>query len=175
LARQRPFAGLTTAEAICEAMTRPTMRFVPTKTEAQQAANAELKVRQLLVQQRTRTVNALRGHLTKFGFVAAKGMSKVSGLAAIVRDTDDRRLPTEAREARITLVEQVQVLEERIYQLETAMVRCSRNDETARQLATIPASVRSLPAPCRRWCLIQADSSRPGTLPLGWALLPVPI
>ena len=61
------------AEAICEAVTRPTMRFVPAKTEAQQAAGVELKVRQTLVRQMTRTVNALRGHLAEFGIRGGSG------------------------------------------------------------------------------------------------------
>jgi transposase len=64
------------AEAICEAVTRPTMRFVTPKSEEQQSAGVELKVRQLLVQQRTRCVNAMRGHLAEFGIVAAKGMGR---------------------------------------------------------------------------------------------------
>lgn len=126
------------AEAICEAVTRPTMRFVPPKTEAQQAAGTELKVRQMLVQQRTRTVNALRGHLAEFGVVAAKGMGKVADLIAILRDDDDRRLPSAAREALLELAGQIEALEERIGRLETGMVRRSRTDETARRLATIP-------------------------------------
>jgi transposase len=91
------------AEAICEAVTRPTMRFVPVKSEAQQAAAAELKVRQMLVAQRTRSVNALRGHLAEFGIVAAKGIGRVADLAAIVRDPADGRLPSLAREALLVL------------------------------------------------------------------------
>lgn len=126
------------AEAICEAVTRPTMRFVPAKTEAQQAAGTELKVRQMLVQQRTRTVNALRGHLAEFGIIAAKGMGKVADLIAILRDDDDRRLLSAAREGLHELAGQVEALEERIGRLETGMVRRSRTDETARRLATIP-------------------------------------
>jgi transposase len=126
------------AEAICEAVTRPTMRFVPAKTEAQQAAGTELKVRQMLVQQRTRTVNALRGHLAEFGVIAAKGMGKVADLIAMLHDVDDRRLPSAAREALLELAGQIEALEERIGRLETGMIRRSRTDETARRLATIP-------------------------------------
>jgi transposase len=126
------------AEAICEAVTRPTMRFVPAKAEAQQAATVEIKVRQLLVRQRTRTVNALRGHLAEFGLVAARGMWRVAELIAIVRDEEDRRLPAAAREALAELAGQVEALEERIGRLDGRMVRRSRTDETARRLATIP-------------------------------------
>ncbi len=135
---KRGKADAADAEAICEAVTRPTMRFVPAKTEAQQAAGTELKVRQMLVQQRTRTVNALRGHLAEFGIIAAKGMGKVADLITILRDNDDRRLPSAAREALLELAGQVEALEERIDRLETGMVRRSRTDETARRLATIP-------------------------------------
>ena len=76
--------------------------------------------------------------MAEFGIIAAKGMGKVGDLAAIVRDPDDHRLPAEACEALTTLVEQVEALEDGIDRLETAMVRLSRHDETARRLATIP-------------------------------------
>jgi transposase len=67
------------AEAICEAMSRPSMRFVPVKTTAQQAALAMLGVRDLLVKQRTMLINAIRGHAAEFGAVAAKGPKQISG------------------------------------------------------------------------------------------------
>jgi transposase len=65
------------AEAICEASQRPTMRFVPVKSEASQAAAVVFRVRDLLVRQRTQIINALRGHLTEFGLVVAKGPAHV--------------------------------------------------------------------------------------------------
>ena len=126
------------AEAICEAVTRPTMRFVAPKSEEQQSAGVELKVRQLLVQQRTRCVNALRGHLAEFGIVAAKGMGKVSDLVAVVRDLEDDRLPDAAREALLDLTRQIETADDGIRRLETRLVRRSRTDERARRLATIP-------------------------------------
>lgn len=126
------------AEAICEAMSRPTMRFVPAKSEAQQAAGVELKVRQLLVRQRTRLVNALRGHLAEFGIVAAKGLGKVADLIAIVHDEGDERLPAPAREALGDLADQVESMAGRIAQLERRLVRRAGSDETARRLVTIP-------------------------------------
>src|SRR5919107_1389599 len=76
------------AEAICEAVTRPTMRFVPAKTEVQQAAAVQLKVRDMLVRQRTQTINALRSYLAEYGIVAAQGR-KLAELTALVRDSDD--------------------------------------------------------------------------------------
>jgi transposase len=68
------------AEAICEAMSRPGMRFVPVKSAEQQAALMMLRSRELLVKQRTMLINAMRGHAAEFGVVAAKGVAKVSDL-----------------------------------------------------------------------------------------------
>jgi transposase len=126
------------AEAICEAVTRPTMRFVPAKTEAQQAGLVELRVRDLLVRQRTQAVNALRGHLAEFGVVAPKGVWKVAELLAVIRDRDDHRLPASARMALTELAEELDALQARIERLETGLVRRARTDATARRLATIP-------------------------------------
>ena len=87
------------AEAICEAVSRPTMRFVPIKTEECQAAVMVLKTRDLLVRQRTQAINALRGHLTELGIVAARGVAKVEALIEIIRDENDSRLPPAGRTA----------------------------------------------------------------------------
>jgi transposase len=125
------------AEAICEAVTRPTMRFVPAKTEAQQASLMELKVRDMLVRQRTQTINALRSHLAEYGIVAAQGR-RVAELIEVVRDGDDARLPDLAREALGDLVAQIEALEGHIERLDSRMIRHAREDETARRLASIP-------------------------------------
>jgi transposase len=126
------------AEAICEAVTRPTMRFVPIKTELHQAATIELKTRELLVRQRSQSVSALRSHMAEYGIVAAKGLPRFEDLVLIVRDAEDRRLPAAAREVLAELVEQVEDLHKRIERLDARMVRRTREDETARRLATIP-------------------------------------
>jgi hypothetical protein len=81
------------AEAICEAVERPTMRFVPVKTAEQQATALLHRGREQLVRQRTMLVNALRAHLAEFGMVAAQGLRNVGELIAIVRDDGDTRLP----------------------------------------------------------------------------------
>src|SRR5262245_36186755 len=81
------------AEAICEAVGRPTMRFVPVKTADQQAAVLLHRGRERLVRQRTGLVNALRGHLAEFGVIAPQGLRNVGKLIAIVRDERDARLP----------------------------------------------------------------------------------
>ena len=92
------------AEAICEAMTRPTMRFVPVKSAEAQSVLMVHRTRDLLVRQRTMLVNALRGHLAELGIVAAQGIAKVPQLAAIVFDEADGRLPVFARQALQALV-----------------------------------------------------------------------
>jgi transposase len=126
------------AEAICEAVSRPTMRFVPIKTAECQAALMVLKTRDLLVRQRIQAVNALRGHLAELGIVAAKGLAKVETLIEIVRDEDDRRLPPAARAALKILVEQFETLTARVGTLEHEIVTEVRRDDTMRRLATIP-------------------------------------
>ena len=72
------------AEAIAEAALRPTMRFVAPKTEAQQAAAMAFRTRDLLVRQRTQTINALRGHLAEYGVVAPAGPAHISRLIAVI-------------------------------------------------------------------------------------------
>ena len=80
------------AAAICEAVTRPSMRFVPVKTEEQQSAMTMHRVRELLVRQRTQLINAVRGHLAEFGLVGAQGPWNVPGLLASMQE--DRRVPS---------------------------------------------------------------------------------
>src|SRR5215469_12505710 len=84
------------AEAICEAAQRPTMRFVAVKSEEQQAAAVVFRARDLLVRQRTQTINAMRGHLAEFGIVAAKGLFHVAKLVAAIED-DRSGIPKLAR------------------------------------------------------------------------------
>ena len=76
------------AEAISEAVQRPTMHFVAVKTEAQQAQGMLFRTRDLLVRQRTQTINALRGHLAEFGVVAPQGTAAVRRLAGVLEDGD---------------------------------------------------------------------------------------
>ena len=95
------------AEAICEAVTRPTMRFAPAKSAEQQSVLMLHRARELLVRQRTMVINALRGHCAEFGLIVAQGASKVEELVAIIEDPGDVRLPPLAREALGSLVEQL--------------------------------------------------------------------
>src|SRR4029434_1871146 len=99
------------AEAICEAVQRPTMRFVPVKTAEQQAALLLHRGRERLVRQRTALVNALRAHLAEYGVIAPLGLRNVARLIAIVRDEIDTRLPAPARQALEGLATQGEPLE----------------------------------------------------------------
>src|SRR4028119_1708212 len=96
---KRGKADAADAEAICEAVTRPTMRFVPVKTPEQQAVLVLHRTRDLLVRQRTMLVNALRGHMAEFGIVAPQGISRVAGLVALLMGEDEATLPSLARRA----------------------------------------------------------------------------
>jgi transposase len=126
------------AEAICEAVGRPSMRFVPLKTVGQQATAMLLKARDLMVRQRTQTINALRGHLTELGITISRGVGKVDDLSAIVRDEDDARLPPLARIALLPLTHQIEAYTSEIVKLEKHMVRETREDATLRRLTSIP-------------------------------------
>jgi transposase len=126
------------AEAVCEAVRRPSMRFVPVKTPEQQAALVAHSVRDLLVRQRTMLVNALRGHLAEFGIIAPRGIHKVEELIAVIGDDTDRRIPSSARRALRVLATELAALDLRITVLEAEIVARTRTDPVARRLATIP-------------------------------------
>ena len=85
------------AAAICEAVTRPSMRFVPTKSEQQQSGLMLHRSRQLLVRQRTMLSNAIRGHMAEFGLISAKGRNGTAELFKIITDQKDGRIPAAAR------------------------------------------------------------------------------
>ena len=126
------------AAAICEAVGRPSMRFVPVKGEPQQAALVLHRVRDLLQRQRTMLINALRGHLAEFGVIAPQGARHVAQLAAMVRDEGAASVPEPARPVLLMLVEQLEALTERLAALGRALLARHRADPTSRRLATIP-------------------------------------
>lgn len=139
------------AEAICEAVTRPTMRFVPMKSDVEQSINMMLKTRDLLTRQRTQAVNALRSHLAELGIVAAAGFKASAKLIEIVRDKSDHRLPAIARFALTEIADQIERLTAKIMKLEKVIVSSVREDDISRRLTSIPgvgpitaASVRAL-------------------------------
>ena len=124
------------AEAICEAAQRPSMRFVPVKTEAQQAAALVFRGRDLLVRQRTQISNALRGHMAEYGWIAPKGLAHLEKLAALLADPS--AVPADVRAVCTVLLESLAVLDRQIALLDKEIVRRSREDEVARRLMTIP-------------------------------------
>ena len=126
------------AEAICEAVTRPTMRFAPAKSAEQQSVLMLHRARELLVRQRTMVINALRGHCAELGLIVAQGASKVEELVVIIEDPDDMRLPPLAREALGSLVEQLRSAQVRIKGLEVTLMAWHRSNEASLRLATIP-------------------------------------
>jgi transposase len=121
------------AEAICEAAQRPTMRFVPVKTEAQQASGVVFRARDLLVRQRTQITNANRGHLAEYGHVAPKGVCYVERLIERIDS-----LPPAAQPALRGLVQAMRALEEQIAGLDREIALRAKEDEAARRLMTIP-------------------------------------
>jgi transposase len=125
------------AEAIAEAVGRPTMRFVAIKTVDQQAVLLLHKVRELLFQQRTMLINALRGHLAEFGIVAAQGPAGVKAAIARFR-AEQGSLPELARSAIQRLVGQLEELGGEVRQAENEIVAWCRSDAASRRVMTIP-------------------------------------
>lgn len=126
------------AEAICEAVTRPTMRFVPIKTADQQATGMVLKTRDLLIRQRSQTANAFRSHMSELGIITAAGMVSLAKLAQMMRDPDNIVMPDAARYALMEMIEQIDALTERIERLDRDILARVKKDEAARRLMTIP-------------------------------------
>jgi transposase len=126
------------AEAISEAVTRPTMRFVAVKDMEQQAVLMLHRSRELLVRQRTMLVNAIRAHMAEFGIVAPQGIQRVKELFAVIADEDDDRLPPVARICLQGLVRQFLSSHEEITHLEKRIHVWHRASETSRRLETIP-------------------------------------
>ena len=102
------------AAAICEAVMRPHMRFVPVKTEEQQAALMLHKARELLVRQQTMLINAIRGHMAELGMSAPQGSAKIKDLIAVIQDSEDQSIPALARAALQPLVRQLHTLDEQV-------------------------------------------------------------
>ena len=125
------------AAAICEAVTRPSMRFVPVKTIDQQAALTLHRCRDLLIRQRTQLINALRGLAGEYGWVTAKGHYHVTALMGQIEDPSCA-LPAAARDALLVLVKNVRELNQQIDDLDAQIARRARQDEDARRLMTIP-------------------------------------
>lgn len=124
------------AAAICEAMSRPGMRFVPVKSADQQAVLLLHKTRELLVKQRTMSVNALRGHLAEFGLVAAKGIGRVDELLALAQA--DASLPQLAKTVVVQLAQHLEELDQSIEAIDVEIDTAHRQNPTSRLLDEIP-------------------------------------
>ncbi len=125
------------AEAICEAALRPTMRFVPVKSEETQGAAMVFRVRELLIRQRTQAINALRGHLSEFGQVVPQGAANATKLIAIIEDPGCD-LPADAIPTLKVLVATLGQLETEIGKLDTEITRRAKENDVARRLMTVP-------------------------------------
>jgi transposase len=128
----------TDAEAICEAVTRPTMRFVPVKSEEQQSILMLHRVRELLIRQRTMLVNALRGHLAEFGIVTRQGIAGVGMLITFVEDGEHDLIPPLARTALLPLIAQLREVHSKIGEMDRQIHAWHRSNELSRRLETIP-------------------------------------
>jgi len=126
------------AEAICEAVRRPTMRFVRVKSAEQQGQLMQHRTRDLLMRQRTQVINALRAHMTELGIVAAQGREGTKALLAIIADAGDERLPVDARVSLIVLAAQLQALQTLVGSIEKRMIAQHRASESSKRLASIP-------------------------------------
>lgn len=126
------------AEAIAEALVRPTMRFAPIKSADQQAVLMLHRSRELLVKQRTMLINAVRGHCSELGMTASQGASRVNDLLGMLKNPDDPRLPTFAREALGVLMAQLHGVKEAIRTLESKLQAWHRSQQASQRLTTIP-------------------------------------
>ncbi len=143
------------AEAICEAVTRPTMRFVPIKGPEQQAVLMEHRTRALFVRQRTALINALRAHLAEYGIVAGAGRNGLEKLLEVIEDDGDERMPSAARDCLLALRAQLVMVKQQILDADRRILAWHRASEVSRRLAEIPgvgpliatALVASIPDP----------------------------
>jgi transposase len=126
------------AAAICEAVTRPTMRFVAVKSAEQQSVLMVHRARELLVRQRTMLVNAIRAHMAEFGVVARTGLPQVKELLAVITDEADERIPPLARTCLAGLARQLLSLEREIVGAERRINAWHRASEVSRRLETTP-------------------------------------
>jgi transposase len=128
----------TDAEAICEAVTRPNMRFVPTKTPEQQSCLMLHRTRHLFIRQQTAVINAIRAHLAEFGIVAPVGRKGVEELLRVVADASDQRVPDIARACVAALGAQLRMLKAQILEFDRRIMAWHRSNATSKRLDAIP-------------------------------------
>jgi transposase len=125
------------AEAICEAVTRSTMRFVTVKSEDQQAILMLHRTRELLIRQKTMLINAVRAHLSEFGVIAPQGRTGLSELVNYASG-DDSQIPALARDAMLALIGQLKEAAYRLTQLDRKIAKWHRSSKSSLRLETIP-------------------------------------
>src|SRR5438067_3872474 len=125
------------AEAICEAVRRPTMRFVPVKSAEAQSVLMLHRARHLLVRQRTAQASAMRAHLAEYGIVAAKGLSRLRDLLPVL-DAGAGIVPELARQTLLLIAELIEALTIQIRKIETELLRWHRTNPVSQPLETIP-------------------------------------
>ena len=128
----------TDAEAICEAVTRPNMRFVATKTPERQSCLTLHRTRHLFIRQQTSMINAIRAHLAEFGIVAPVGRHGVEQLLGVAADSNDKRLPEVARVCVAALGAQLRMLKAQILEFDRMIRAWHRSSETSQRLDDIP-------------------------------------
>jgi transposase len=126
------------AEAICEAVRRPTMRFVAIKSAEQQGQLMQHRARDLLIRQRTQLINALRAHLAELGLAAAQGRAGVKELLTLITEEGDQSLPVDARASLMVLAAQLQAVQTMIGSIEKRIVSQHRSNKDSKRLQTIP-------------------------------------
>ena len=129
---------ITDAEAICEAVTRPNMRFVPTKAVEQQSCLMLHRARHLFIRQQTAVINSIRAYLAEFGVVAPVGRRGVEQLLEVVADPADRRLPEVARVCLAALGSQLRALKAQILEFDRRIIAWHRSNATSKRLDAIP-------------------------------------
>jgi transposase len=126
------------AAAICEAVSRPQMRFVTVKSERQQAAAGIHRVRDLLMKQQTMLRNQLRGLMAEFGIAAAKGRRGLGELVAMLTDPEDRRVPSPLRDGLVMTAELLRGIERKLEAIDRQLAAAGRENATYRHLITAP-------------------------------------
>jgi transposase len=143
------------AEAICEAVSRPSMRFVPVKSVEQQDIMVLHRTRTMLMRQRVQLSNAIRGHMSEFGVVAPIGRSGLEQLIAIASDGEDNRIPGAARASLLMLAGQLRMVNRQVLENDRRIIAAARSSEVGRRLMEVPgvgpvlasALVASVPDP----------------------------
>ncbi len=143
------------AEAICEAVRRPTMRFVPIKTPEQQSVLMLHRTRHLFVRQRVTLINAIRAHLAEFGIVAGIGRNGLEVLLELIAKGEDERIPEPARECLMALAAQLQLVKRQNLEADRRVLAWHRASKVSKRLEAIPgvgpliatALVASIPDP----------------------------